>query len=119
MPRLGSVHDAQEHVHALGLQRLRAVREEKERDDPDDFGGMSLGNMILMFVLVALSRPWETLRALVKLALGLGARAGRRLLDLVLLPFRWAALIVWSRWADRRPTFEDFLHGDEEDRDPS
>ncbi|PZG14324.1 hypothetical protein [Nonomuraea aridisoli] len=91
------------------------MRKDKERDDSDDFGGMSLASMVLMLALVALSRPWETLKHLFKLVLWLG----RRLLRLVLFPFRWAALVVWSRRADRRPTFEDFLHGDEEDRDPS
>jgi hypothetical protein len=91
------------------------VRKKKERDDSDDFGGMSLASMVLMLALVALSRPWEALKGLFKLVRWLG----RRLLELLLSPFRWAALVVWSRRADRRPTFEDFLHGDEEDRDPS
>jgi hypothetical protein len=88
---------------------------EKERDDPDDFGGIGFGRMILILAVVALGRPWETLKELFRLI----RRLGRRVLRLVLAPFRLVALIVWSRRADRRPTFEDHLHGVDEDRDPS
>ena len=40
---------------------------------------------------------------------GLVRRLGRRVLGLVSLPFRLVVLAVWSRSADRRPTFEDHL----------
>ncbi|MEV4364076.1 hypothetical protein [Nonomuraea sp. NPDC049625] len=85
----------------------------KERDDSDDFGGIGFGRMAAVLAVVALGRPWETLKEL----FGLIRRLGRRVLRLVLAPFRLVALIVWSRTADRRPTFEDHLHG--EDRDLS
>ncbi|MGW4957985.1 hypothetical protein ACWEPL_12235 [Nonomuraea sp. NPDC004186] len=85
----------------------------KERDDSDDFGGIGFGRMAFLLAVVALGRPWETLKEL----FGLIRRLGRRVLRLVLAPFRLVALIVWSRTADRRPTFEDHLRG--EDRDLS
>ncbi|WP_431919484.1 hypothetical protein [Nonomuraea jabiensis] len=88
---------------------------EKERDDPDDFGGISFGRMAFILVVMALGHPWETLKELFRLI----RRLGRRVLRLVLVPFRLAMLVVWSRTADRRPTFEDHLHGDDEDRAPS
>ncbi|MFC7648428.1 hypothetical protein ACFQX6_54285 [Streptosporangium lutulentum] len=71
--------------------------------------------MAFTLAVVALGRPWETLKEL----FGLVRRLGRRVLRLVLVPFRLAALIVWSRRSDRRPSFEDYLHGGGEDRDPS
>lgn len=94
---------------------MSAVRKKKERDDPDDFGGIGCGGMVFTLAVVALGRPREMLKELV----GLIRRLGRRVLRLVLAPFRLAALIVWSRLADRRPTFEDHLRGAGEDRDPS
>ncbi|MFI7128787.1 hypothetical protein ACIBQ1_24000 [Nonomuraea sp. NPDC050153] len=87
----------------------------KERDDPDDFGGISFGGMAFILAVAALGRPREALRELFRLI----RRLGRRVLRLVLAPFRLATLIVWSRMADRHPTFEDHLHGVDEDRDPS
>ena len=87
----------------------------KERDDPDDFGGIGFGGMTFILIVVALGRPWETLKELFRLI----RRLGRRVLRLVLAPFRLATLIVWSRTADRRPTFEDHLRGVDEDRGPS
>ncbi|MFF4622265.1 hypothetical protein [Nonomuraea jabiensis] len=87
----------------------------KERDDPDDFGGIGFGRMTFILAVVALGRPWETLKEL----FGLIRRLGRRVLRLVLAPFRLVTLIVWSRMADRHPTFEDHLHGVDEDRDLS
>ncbi|MFC6005428.1 hypothetical protein ACFPZ0_28270, partial [Streptomonospora nanhaiensis] len=66
------------------------MSKEKERDDPDDFGGISFGGMIFMLAVVALGRPWETLKELFRLL----RRLGRRVLRLALAPFRLAILIV-------------------------
>ncbi|MBE1563971.1 hypothetical protein [Nonomuraea africana] len=91
------------------------MSKEKERDDSDDFGGISFGRMILTLAVVALGRPWETVKELFRWV----RRLGRRMLRLALAPFRLATLIVWSRLAGRRPTFEDHLHRVDEEKDPS
>lgn len=88
----------------------------EKRDDGDDFGGMSWGRMVLVLAVAALASPWETIKALIGLILGLARSAGRWVIELVLLPFRLAGWLWSQRLADRRPSFEDYLHGDEEDR---
>ncbi|QFY05363.1 hypothetical protein GBF35_00500 [Nonomuraea phyllanthi] len=87
----------------------------KERDDGDDFGGMSIAGVGLVLAVAALAHPWKALKALVGLAGGLAYRSGRWVIELVMFPFRLAGLLWSQHMADRRPTFEDYLHRDDED----
>ncbi|GLX02683.1 hypothetical protein [Microtetraspora sp. NBRC 16547] len=87
------------------------MTKEKGRDDPDDFSGISLGGVAFMLTVIALRHPWQTLKELLKVV----RRLGRRALRLAMVPAALVAAIVLSRRRDRRPTFEDYLHGRDEE----
>ncbi|MEZ0077227.1 hypothetical protein [Planotetraspora sp. GP83] len=89
------------------------MTEEKGRHDPDDFSGISLGGAAFILTVVALRHPWQTLKELLTVV----RRLGRRALRLAMAPFVLVAVTLWSRRRDRRPTFEDYLHGREEEGD--
>lgn len=100
----------QHQAPALHLQ-FRSVTKEKERDDPDDFSGISLGGAAFMLTVMALRHPWQSLKELLTVV----RRLGRRALRLAMAPAGLMAAIVLSRRRDRRPTFEDYLHGRDEE----
>ncbi len=100
----------QRQTPALHL-RFRTVTKEKERDDPDDFSGISLGGAAFMLTVMALRHPWQSLKELLMVIRRLGGRA----LRLAMAPAGLMAAIVLSRRRDRRPTFEDYLHGRDEE----
>ncbi|XVQ83924.1 hypothetical protein ACQP2K_34650 [Microbispora siamensis] len=87
------------------------MTKEKERDDPDDFSGISLRGMAFILTVMALRHPWQSLKELLMVV----RRLGRWALRLVMVPVARVAVIVLSRRRDRRPTFEDCLHGLDEE----
>ncbi|WP_198167347.1 hypothetical protein [Microbispora sp. ATCC PTA-5024] len=89
------------------------MTKEKGRHDPDDFAGTSLGGAALILTVMALRHPWQTLKELLTMV----RRLGRRALRLAMAPVALVAVTLWSRRRDRRPTFEDYLHGLDEERD--
>jgi len=86
------------------------VTRKRERDD-DDFAGIGLGGMALLLTAMALRHPWQALKELLKVA----RRLGRWALGRAMAPVALVVVIVLSRRRDRRPTFEDYLHGRDED----
>ncbi|WP_157545581.1 hypothetical protein [Microtetraspora fusca] len=100
----------QDQGPALHLQ-FRTVTKEKGRDDPDDFSGISLGGMSFILTVMALRHPWQSLKELLRVV----RRLGRWALRLAMVPAALVAAIVLSRRRDRRPTFEDYLHGLDEE----
>ncbi|GAB3160435.1 hypothetical protein [Microbispora hainanensis] len=83
----------------------------RERERDDDFSGIGLGGMVLLLTVMALRHPWQALKELLRLA----DRLGRWALGHALAPAALVVAIVLSRRRDRRPTFEDYLHGRDED----
>ncbi|WP_433222966.1 hypothetical protein [Microtetraspora malaysiensis] len=101
----------QHQTPALPLQ-FRTVTKEKGRDDPDDFSGIGLGGLALMLTVIVLSHPWQSLKELLSVV----RRLGRRLaLWLAMAPVALVAIIVLWCQRDRHPTFEDYLHGRDEE----
>ncbi|ADP79645.1 hypothetical protein [Pseudofrankia inefficax] len=90
------------------------MTKDKPRPESDDFGGMSRGGAAFLVAVVALGHPWQALRELFT-ALG---RLARRVFRLAMAPAALLAAVLWSRRTDRRPTFEDYLHGHREENDP-
>ncbi|MDT3445026.1 MULTISPECIES: hypothetical protein [unclassified Pseudofrankia] len=86
---------------------------EKERNDADDFTGVSRGGAVLVLTVVALAHPWQALRELLTVARHLVRQAFR----LAMTPIALVGAVLAGRRRDRRPTFEDYLHraGDEGD----
>ncbi|MEV1202165.1 hypothetical protein [Microbispora rosea] len=87
------------------------MTEKRGRDDSDDFSGVSLGGMALVVTVMALRHPWQSLKELLRVV----RRLGRWALRLVMAPAGLVAAIVFTRQRDRRPTFEDYLHGRDEE----
>ncbi|WP_433420324.1 hypothetical protein ACQP1V_07820 [Microtetraspora malaysiensis] len=85
---------------------------EKGRDDPDDFSGIGFGGLALMLTVMVLSHPWQSLKELLRVVRRLGRRGALRL---AMVPAALVAAIVLWRQRDRRPTFEDYLHGRDEE----
>ncbi|SDM15025.1 hypothetical protein SAMN05421874_1419 [Nonomuraea maritima] len=85
----------------------------RERGD-DDVGGIPLGLLAVHAIAWALAHPWRALRSLLRPIKALGRRVRGSLKSAAGLGY----LIVWSRTADRRPTFEDVLRQEREERDP-
>ncbi|MEU4835938.1 hypothetical protein [Streptosporangium sp. NPDC023615] len=83
-------------------------------DASGDFGGIGFGGRALVMTVATLAHPREAFGELLRLV----RRLARRALGLLLAPFRLAALLVWSRSAHRRPTFEEHLRGAGEDENP-
>ncbi|WP_214109277.1 hypothetical protein [Acrocarpospora catenulata] len=100
----------QHQALALHLQ-FRTVTKEKGRDDPDDFSGIGLGRVAFILTVMALRHPWQTLKELLMVV----RRLGRRALRLAMASVKLVAVIMLSRRRDRRPTFEDYLHGPDEE----
>ncbi|OHV36556.1 hypothetical protein BCD49_18500 [Pseudofrankia sp. EUN1h] len=88
------------------VTRENAVTGKNERNDVDDFGGISRGGAVLVVTAVTIAHPWQALRELLALA----RRLGRRALNLAMAPIVLVAAALWGRRGDRRPTFEDYLH---------
>ncbi|MEU8177655.1 hypothetical protein AB0C14_32690 [Microbispora hainanensis] len=82
----------------------------RERED-DDLSGVGLGGMALLLTVMALRHPWQALKELLRVI----GRLGRWALGRALAPAAVVVVIVSSRRRDRRPTFEDYLHGRDED----
>ncbi|MCC5579594.1 hypothetical protein IMZ11_28590 [Microtetraspora sp. AC03309] len=97
--------------HQAPALQFRTVTKEKGRDDPDDFSGISLGGMAFILTVMALRHPWQSLKELLRVV----RRLGRSALRLAMAPAALVAAIVLSRRRDRRPTFEDHLHGRDEE----
>ncbi len=94
--------------------RVGVVTKKKPRSEADDFAGMSRGGVAVMLAIVALGHPWQALRELFAAV----RRLGRRMRRLALAPAGPVAAVLWSRHRDRRPTFEDYLHGRDADGGP-
>ncbi|WP_157570251.1 hypothetical protein [Microtetraspora malaysiensis] len=106
----------QHRAPAFHLQ-FRTVTRDKGRDDPDDFSGIGLGGLALMLTFIVLSHPWQSLKELLRVV----RRLGRWALRLAMVPVALVATIVlvaaielWCQ-RDRHPTFEDYLHGRDEE----
>lgn len=82
----------------------------RERDD-DDFAGIGLGGMALLLTVMALRHPWQALKELLRVI----GRLGRWALGRAMAPVAVVVVIVLSRRRNRRPTFEDYLHGRDEE----
>ncbi|MBL7549228.1 hypothetical protein I6A60_15230 [Frankia sp. AgB1.9] len=90
------------------------MTKEKARPESDDFGGMSRGGAAFLVAVVALGHPWQALRELFTALRRLARRTSR----LAMAPAALVAAVLWSRQRDRRPTFEDYLHGGREESGP-
>lgn len=95
-----------------GAMSDRAARRRERRDD--DAMRIPVVLLSVAGIAWALAHPWQTVKALLRLV----AALGRWVLGVLKSAGGLVYLIVWSRTADRRPTFEDVLRREREERDP-